>query len=426
MRVRYLYSACVVIETEDAKILCDPWFTQGAYDGAWYQYPPLQNPIETIGPVDLVWISHIHPDHYDPAFLRQYFAAYPAARLVTGPQEPPYLVNKMRQDGFRPEVVETLSLGDTDLLIVPNRVPGDPKTDLDSALAVRARRLSVVNMNDNMFQPGQIARLKNFCSGGRVDFALLPYSGAGPYPQTFAFADDAALAAASARKREQFLSLFDAYLAAFDPVRAMPFAGKYYLGGALAHLNPLRGVPDAVELLERHPGGRVFVLADGGRATYDLATGIASDCRTARYDPAAIAAHLRREAAQPFDYAREIAPLDGRHLPILPLLSAAKTRARAKVTLDEPYWLVIRPEAAPSVFALNLADDAPPKLHPAGECFAHLAPRLEITIDERYLFGLLTRFYHWNNAEIGSHYRSLRVPETYHPPVYHFLNMLQV
>jgi hypothetical protein len=53
-------------------------------------------------------------------------------------------------------------------------------------------------------------------------------------------------------------------------------------------------------------------------------------------------------------------------------------------------------------------------------------PRLEISIDDRYLFGLLTRLYHWNNAEVGSLYRSRRVPETYRPEIYQFLNMFQV
>lgn len=425
MRVRYIYSACVVIETADGRILCDPWFTEGAYDGSWYQYPPVADPVATIGPVDLIYISHIHPDHYDPAFLRRYLAAYPKARLVIGRLEPPHLLNKMRNDGFAPEAAERRSIGRTELLIVPNYVAGDAKTEIDSALAVRCGDRALVNLNDNAFQPAQVARLRDFCPGRRVDFALLPYAGAGPYPQTFEFEDRTALLAAAAEKREQFLRLFKIYLDALDPAKAMPFAGKYYLGGALAALNPVRGVPDAVELLARH-GERVIVLADGGHATYDLETGMASACRTVPYDATAIEAHLRAVAARPFDYEREIAPLDGRALPILPLLAAAKARARAKVKLDRNYWLVIRPVGAARTFAFNLADDAPPRIHPAGQCFADIEPRLEITIDERYLFGLLTRFYHWNNAEIGSHYRSHRVPATYHPPIYHFLNMLQV
>ncbi|MGH7087698.1 MAG: MBL fold metallo-hydrolase [Stellaceae bacterium] len=424
MRVRYVYSACVVIETADVKILCDPWFTPGAYDGAWYQYPPIDDPVATIGPADLVYISHIHPDHYDPRFLRRYLAAYPTAQLIIGAQQPPYLANKMHLDGFAPHVVDALAVGGTDLLIPINYTSGDPKSEIDSALAVRAAGRSVVNLNDNPFAPDQVARIREFC-GDRIDFALLPYAGAGPYPQTFHFADRRLLEAAVEEKRRQFKALFARYLEALDPIKAMPFAGKYYLGGALAPLNPYRGIPDAVELIARH-GDRVMVLADGGKAYYDVERSIASASRTEPYDQAAIERHLRTVGAGGFDYEREVAPYPDHPLPILPLLAAAKSRARTKVKLADPYWLVIRPEMGEKSFALNLADDRAPSAFPPDACFAHLEPRLEMTIDDRYLFGLLSRLYHWNNAEIGSHYRSLRVPETYRPAVYQFLNMLQV
>ena len=59
IKVRYLYSACVVIETPDARILCDPWFTDGIFDGAWYRYPKLKDPVDKIGPCEFIYVSHI-------------------------------------------------------------------------------------------------------------------------------------------------------------------------------------------------------------------------------------------------------------------------------------------------------------------------------------------------------------------------------
>ncbi len=424
MRVRYIYSACVVIETDDARILCDPWFTQGTYDGAWFQYPRLADPVAAIGPVDLVYISHIHPDHYDAAFLRQYRAAYPEARLVIAKQRVPHLANKMRVDGFKPEIVEGLSMGGTELLIVPHDDPCDPKSGIDSALAVRASGRSVVNMNDNPFLAPQLAALRAFCPGGRPDFALLPYSGAGPWPQTFVFDDLAELVVAAEDKKRKFLALFARYLDALEPVRAMPFAGKYWLGGPLARLNPYRGIPDPVEVKARH-GDRIVVLADGGEAFYDLSTGRASAERLLPYDLSEVDRYLRRLEFRGYDYERELVPLSGHALPIAPLLAAAKRRAREKVAVGDPFWVVFRPTAEAS-YVLNIADDAPPAIHGREQAFDTLQPRLEISIDQRYLFGLLTRLYHWNNAEIGSQYASRRVPETYRPEVYAFLNMLQV
>ena len=73
MKLRYIYSACVLIETDKVKVLCDPWFTQGIYYGSWFQYPPLpKNPVEIIGKVDAIYISHVHEDHFDKVFLKNY------------------------------------------------------------------------------------------------------------------------------------------------------------------------------------------------------------------------------------------------------------------------------------------------------------------------------------------------------------------
>lgn len=180
----------------------------------------------------------------------------------------------------------------------------------------------------------------------------------------------------------------------------MPFAGKYYLGGPLARLNRYRGIPDAVEVQREH-GDRVVVLADGGGASYDLDTGVASAVRDTPYDLDAIDAYLSGLGIEGYDYEREVRREPPHALPILPLLASAKKRARAKVKMDEPYWLVLRPKSNGRTFLLNVGDEAP-SVHPGSRGFDELSPRLEIRIDDCYLFGLLTRLYHWNNAEVGS------------------------
>lgn len=51
----------------------------------------------------------------------------------------------------------------------------------------------------------------------------------------------------------------------------------------------------------------------------------------------------------------------------------------------------------------------------------------EIKIDYRYLYGLLTTVYHLNNAEIGSHYFTKRVPlDNCNPNAQSFLNFLAI
>ena len=41
--VQYFNSACVGIRTPDLSILCNPWFTEGAFDGAWHTFPKMED-----------------------------------------------------------------------------------------------------------------------------------------------------------------------------------------------------------------------------------------------------------------------------------------------------------------------------------------------------------------------------------------------
>lgn len=155
MRVRYIYSACVVIETEDLTLCCDPWFTPGAYYGSWYQYPPLpKHPIDLIGKVDAIYVSHIHPDHYDIAFLKEYLGCYPDTKIIIGETNPPYLLQVMRVDGLDPVVLNRASFGDTDLHIFANK--GYEFDNIDTALVVSRAELSVANLNDNPLDHKQV------------------------------------------------------------------------------------------------------------------------------------------------------------------------------------------------------------------------------------------------------------------------------
>ena len=61
MKIEYIYSACIVITTDDCKILCDPWFTQGAFGGTWYHFPYKKVEPQNIGFCDYICISIFIP-----------------------------------------------------------------------------------------------------------------------------------------------------------------------------------------------------------------------------------------------------------------------------------------------------------------------------------------------------------------------------
>ena len=74
MRVTFLGQAGLFIETRVGSILCDPWFNP-AYFGSWFPFPANDgiDPALISNPTWL-YISHLHHDHFDPAWLSAHVA----------------------------------------------------------------------------------------------------------------------------------------------------------------------------------------------------------------------------------------------------------------------------------------------------------------------------------------------------------------
>jgi UDP-MurNAc hydroxylase len=416
LRVTYFYSACVRIESPNLRVLCDPWFTEGAYDGSWHQFPRLPNPLERLGRADVVYISHIHPDHYDPVFLRQYLSRYPTTELLIADFQHNHLLRKMRRDGFEPMVGSAFEFGPTKLDLLPNEDAEEPDpNDVDSALVVRYGSHSVVNMNDNAFNPGQIAGIRELC--GDPDIALLGYTGAGPYPQTY-YADEDQLRILAERKKLEFFDRYARMRAALSPKLAIPFAGKYVLGGKLVGLNEFRGVADAVEVLRFDP--KAVVLADGGDASVDTTTLVPTRTRSEPYSPEALEERLAQLQRVSMTYECFTADAVDAE-PLLALSKRAYENALKRSNCETDYFFCF--ELTDSWLVVNAN-----RLNPCHEICSDpeaFAPRSEVSLEPRHFFGLLEGVFHWNNAEIGSHLRVRRTPDTFNRKAQQFLNFFR-
>lgn len=438
MNVTVWNSACITITTPDVRILCDPWLGTGNnWDGTWTCYPPPpMDPVQWVGPADFVYISHLHDDHYSPEFLRAYVRAYPQAQLLL-PDEP-RLVRLVREaelaDGvilhngepFRPH-------GKGTRLLIQLCFPPGVRHPIDSALAVvsdETPRQAVINLNDCPYDPDQVQSVTEFCRGA-VLAACLPYLGAGEYPQTYAFDSPDAQRDAGRRKADAFLRQFQQYVTALRPRWVIPFAGEYLLRGHLAPLNPLRGLPDAVEAAALFPE-IARVLYPG--TAMDVATGAFSNnniapsrgwfhplvgARTQPW-PVDIAQRFAESAPCQPRYARELNP-DPHALArvILRLIPLAAARLALVYPVAQPFYYVL--SFGDCRVAVGLHDG---KIAP-GPAEA-LTPREEVTIDPRHLFGLLTGLYSWNVAQGASLLQCRRVPDVYRAEVYEALNHLHI
>ena len=421
IRVNMIYSACITIETPDCKILCDPWFTDGIFDGAWYLYSNNKDPFSAIGDCDYIYISHIHSDHYDPIFLRKYFEKFGEKLLVIGDFQSNYLEKSIQHDGFKYQVnTGPLKLGQTVVSVFPHET-GSP-SDIDSACLIEYfaedRVHRVLNINDCVFDP---IFLSNFSKFEQVDILLLSYTGAGPYPQTYFELDDPELLVAAKSKKDQFI---DQYLKSAEVVPAkvrIPFAGQYLLGGSLSHLNSYRGVSDSYEIGQIDNSA---VILNDYEGSIDTVSFTATGTKKRLTNAEEIDQRLKEITKQPMVY-ESIPEWMISNKILVSLLSSALIRASRKSECNQDYFFCFKlPEGNSAVFNAR-KNSGMSLVVTADELDAYL-PRSEVTIDHRYLFGLLTGVFHWNNAESGSHLQVRRIPNTYSRDAQNFLNFLTV
>lgn len=422
--IRYIYSACIVSETPDVKILHDPWFTEGIYDGSWFHYPPVKQPIEMIGDVDLIYISHVHPDHYDAKFLKEYFSVYGEKEIIIADHHPNHLANKMRVDGIKSTILSTpKTIRNTTIEITPHKTGSI--SDIDSAISIRLqdgeKEHCILNTNDIVVDNQFLETIKN--TNKHVDILLCGYTGAGPYPQTYFDKNDPELTNQANNKKENF---FKRYLNLINTINAkanIPFAGKYILGGKLVELNPHRGVADAVEVTKIDPNA--VVLDDGGDATINTATLTPSRLRTKAYSENDMIKRCEQIKDKKMSYEKLMPKEEVKQLPLKRLLRLAALKAHSKAQLDSDYFFIIHlPEN--EVAIINANKETKSLISYSSHTTNLPTPRSEIYLDPRYLFGLLTHVYHWNNAEVGSQYEVRRFPNEFNRTAQSFMDYMSI
>ena len=443
--LKYIYSACVEITTDDLVVLCDPWLIGPAYYGTWGHVGlDISKVKANLKRPDYIYISHIHPDHYHPATIRWICGMYPGVQILLASwpsTHKNYLALKLRSDGFT-NTVETneIVVKNTRLCIIPNVL--GTKSDIDTALYVEKRENGTIynflNLNDCFVSDSLANRVQSLlppnCS--QIDCVALGYTGAGPYPQTY-YSYKTQLDVLTRKALEKEAVFKDRYLKAinlFPSKLHVPFAGKYKLLGELSILNPYRGVVDAVDVKEWDP--QAVVPADNGEGLLDITTGQLS---RARLEP-----HFNLDSQSEQD--KESEYLWDKYLGFEPensilsrLLLKAATAARQKSPLCTKdlvftFFVYDRAISVQSVASLENPQSLCQKIASINlnhqvdltDCARPAYVSSDIFISRKALFLALTGVTHWNNYEVGSVLQVRRSPDIYVPEMQDFLNFLSV
>lgn len=418
----FIGNACGIFTgREGTRVLCDPWIANGVFEGSWYHYPPLSTTPEDVLDVDAVYVSHLHPDHFDERFFN-FDKNIPIIALEHGHN---FLRKKLLELGYNNLVLvkdgETVSYKEfTITMFAPftrnNFHEAEIGNLIDSAMVIECDGVKAFNANDNTPTPETCTSLKQ--RFGTIDLAMINYNAAGPYPASFGNLSDAEKRTEHDRLLDRNISYMHNLVEMLAPRMVLPFAGAYILGGHLSRLNNFLGTTTwdvCADKLNEIGLSTTEVVRLREHDVLSIETG-ESNPEYEPLDPEHLKRYIQQVSGDKYPYESDSTPNSAQTIADLETASnrMRERMARAGISSDRTVTIDV--------------DGLPIQIHPTFSTQTDLdsTPRLDCTLDLRLLRRILDRASHWNNAEIGCHVQFNRTPNEYQPDLHTALQFLHL
>ena len=420
MKVKFISNACCIVETNTGtQILTDPWIENGVFEGSWCHFHKLKTTINDLKNIDAIYLSHIHPDHYDDRFFN-FSKDIPIIVLDHGLN---FLHRKLLDSGYKNLIKikdkETIKFKDLKLtLFAPfsgnNFFEENTKLGnlIDSGIVYEADNQKIFNANDNTPNPEACKELKE--RFGIFDISMMNYNSAGPYPACFNNLNDDEKISEHLNNLERNIDYLYENLKILNSKYFLPFAGSYVLGGKLSHKNKYLGTmtwDKCIEMLNKKnsiQGTEYIALRE--QDIFDLDTGM-SNKEYIPIDENEIKNYIQNVLAKiKYPYENDSIPNIEKLIKDLVLSSSKMYERLNRIKLIPDMDVFIKVEDK----SINVLSAENPK------------GKIECSLDLRLLKRILDRKSHWNNAEIGCHIEFNRSPNYYSPDIHTALQFLHL
>jgi UDP-MurNAc hydroxylase len=271
LNITFLGQAGLFIETNGVTILCDPWFNP-AYFASWFPFPRNDRlDLRRFQRPTYLYLSHLHHDHFDPAFLGNCVSKDTTVILPDYPLG--LLESSLRDLGFHRFVQtnnwEPAELDGVQVTINSLVAPTDGPIG-DSALVIDDGDVKILNQNDS--RPIEIERLVGL---GHYDAHFLQFSGAIWYPFVYQFPQQMSEALGK-KKRANEMARALRYIKEVKARWVVPSAGPpCFLDDELFEFNdfdrdPANTFPDQaafLDYLEKQEVTNGLLMVPGSRLT---------------------------------------------------------------------------------------------------------------------------------------------------------------
>jgi UDP-MurNAc hydroxylase len=415
MIFRFYSNACgVFIGNKGTSILCDPWIENGVFDGSWYHFPKLKTKKSLEINADAIYLSHIHPDHFDERFFN-YDKNIPIILLDHGPN---FLIKKLTSLGFKNLITcknyETIKFKEFNLTLFAPFIKNhfhsvDVGNLIDSAILLESGGFSAINFNDNTPTPEACNSIKE--KFGIPTMALLGYNSAGPYPSCFDNLNEEEKLKERKRIIDRNYNYTASLIKALGPVYVLPFAGEYILGGSNVNKNKYLASTtweECAKAMESRDIGDSKVILMRETDEFHLSSSFTNRA----YVPincSELNQYLHEISSDQYPYQKLEFPERSN------LISDISQAAKLLIQRMKNYNL----KTSFSVYLffsnqyLRILPDFSDVDSPSNDERVLIAK-----IDERLLRLILDRKSHWNNADIGCHIDYFRHPNIYEPDLH--------
>ncbi len=439
MKVTLVADSTFLFEQAGLRLLTDPWIGTTIYGGAWRQFPPPVIAPSDVGPLDYIFISHIHEDHCDPQTLA---ALDRNATMLLMDRKPDFVEGFLRRHGFAFRAIRKIPPYVRTMLspkLAVEIIDADPSHALnyliDSSLLLHWDGKTIYFANDNPPHTRSLAHLRQY----RYALGALPASGGSGYPACFLNLSATEKADEKKRIVNQYFSNFAETLAALQPRRFMACAGNHLVVGRGAVLNQemtyLASPMAAYRFTHEHLAAEVrrHVLP------LNLAEGESWDAdREETHDGDAVWAAAMDEGdwqerksrfltanSTPFyDHDRIALPsrLDWRQLFSDAGTALLRSAADSRVEFNSHIYVDLPTAPSPS---LGHIDGKRRTINVVAATEPRTEPYLEISCDNNLMYQLLAGEFSWNIADAAGFLRYRRVPNVYDQQAVIALNYLR-
>lgn len=431
MKLEFISNTGFFLEHQGVVFGMDLWFTQGAFEGSWFHYPPLRETRFQIPDCKYIYISHIHPDHCDFYALRK---ARPTTTFIVPDYFNTLIERKLRSFGFQNVIsmkagsVVTLEEGLTVRLFpqfINNLFHEAAFGNLiDSALAIEWNGRFLLNCNDNYLNKEWALKLSEMYP--HLDLLLAPHSASGPYPASFRNLSRDEKASEAKRLQTQYIEHFAEMVAILKPKRVVPCAAEYVVVGEVYEKNPYIGLAEAREAVQvvkerqKNFGTRAVQLDCG--TILDVETGEISGLPVRHPTWEERWEFILKQKSVPYPYQWEDRFFDADFDALFREARANLWKKQQKLNWMRDYNIYLTLDEVPC-YSFNFAHPDTSSL--GGKLKERKDPFLECFLSRQLFYQILTRKAHWNNAEGGLLIDFYRKPNEYLPEVFTLLSFLQ-